>query len=788
MSALILALPMARGGVNWVTLFVSAVLGPLAMWLALRSTGRFPLLGILLAVVLAIVGLQLVPLPALLHRLSPGARGIFEMALGPLGLYPQARPITLDLPATALEFSKALLGLSAFVAAWASGSGRRRRSLLTGALALTGPLVATIVLGGALLGRAFIAPRFPFVNPNHLAGLLGLSSLVALGMAIRSRGHVRWLWLLAFTGAVVVLFASLSRGGIAAFLFGTSLFAIFGLRRGDSVTAAPRHSQRAFLVGVCFAVAIAVYLALDPLLLEVSTIRPGVGELKLALLAPAASMIRDYPLLGVGRGAFATAFTAYKTDTTQLTFTHLENEWVQSVLELGVPGGLLLLGTLVAAWWATARRRDLSWTEVGLLSGVATVAAQCLVDFSLELPGVSVPFMVALGLCASGTRSVRVNGLVAAGGAVLLSLAGASGVLLWRAHPLESTSARILMAEDPAGVSMAAREAVVWRPADYLTQATAGARLVEYDRCSEALPWLTRAMLLNPTAPEPHLYAARCLAASGQHTVARREYRLAFSFGRRDALTEALDRFPSLPELLQVVPDAPEGLMALGDLLIHDRPADAAVLYRKAVDDFGEARAALPLVRAVRATGDLSEALRLVRQRTAFVPSDSEAWRIAAELVLAVEGEEAALAEARLGLKAVPGAPALQVFLVERALFGLHYAEARRLAEEVVARSAEEIAGRHLLIAKILAAQGRLGEAIDQARSASGAQPYSALPLHTIASLCERAGRYDDAIAALERAAGLPSQDRSQYVTRLESLASAKRAQNERRLREGLSR
>ena len=49
------------------------------------------------------------------------------------------------------------------------------------------------------------------------------------------------------------------------------------------------------------------------------------------------------------------------------------------------------------------------------------------------------------------------------------------------------------------------------------------------------MPWLTRAMALNPTAPEPHQYVARCLAASGQGALARREYRLAVLYGSHAA-------------------------------------------------------------------------------------------------------------------------------------------------------------------------------------------------------------------------------------------------------------
>ena len=62
--------------------------------------------------------------------------------------------------------------------------------------------------------------------------------------------------------------------------------------------------------------------------------------------SPALQLVRDYPLTGIGRGAFGTVYPAYKTEPELVTFTHLENEWLQAPVELGLPAGLLLVGAL----------------------------------------------------------------------------------------------------------------------------------------------------------------------------------------------------------------------------------------------------------------------------------------------------------------------------------------------------------------------------------------------------------------------------------------------------------
>ncbi len=123
---------------------------------------------------------------------------------------------------------------------------------------------------------------------------------------------------------------------------------------------------------------------------------------------------------------------------------------------------------------------------------------------------------------------------------------------------------------------------------------------------------------------------------------------------------------------------------------------------------------------------------------------------------------------------------------MQRALAARHPAEAKRMAESMSARTPAEQAQRQLLVAAAFSAQGRLGEAIDRARSAAAAVPDSPWPLLAVASYCQQAGRLDDAIAAVERASSLPGQRRQEYQARLDELAAARAAQSQRRMTEEL--
>ena len=763
LAALVVAAPLGRGGVDLPVQLALAGLAAVALLLVSRGSERAPLLALPLLLAVAWGALQALPLPFL------GA-------------------VSRDPPATGRDLALGVAMLLAFTAAWAVAGTRRRRDLVLASLGVAGLAVALVALGSALLGLGpLLEPRVPFVNPNHLAGLLALTAFPVLGLALRRRGQARLLWLMGFVLVVAPLFLSLSRGGIGAFFGGAAVFLALASRRLRAPGMAPHPWRWAALTGLTAALGVVAYLALEPVLRELSTLRNAADESKLEMWRPALAMIRDHPLAGIGRGAFATVFPAYKSEPAQVTFAYLENEWLQPLLDLGAPAGLLLVGTLGLVWLRAARRRDLSSAEVGLLAGTAAVAAQNLVDFSLEFAGVGLPFVVALGLLTRGEWPARLAWRRLAGVAAGLLLVALAGAAFWRAHPTDRDGLAVLLAPDAAAAELAALEAARWHPADYLPVASAGIRWVEEDRCAKGLPWLSRAMALNPTAPEPHLFAGRCLAAAGQDAFARREYRLAFLYGRGDALREAADRYQAVDDLLQVVPLTGDGLLALGGLLsARSRPDDVVRVLRVALDDLLDARALLPLAGALLAAGELEEALTLALRRTLEKPLDPAGWQLAAA-VLSRQGEEDEARQVlQRGLSFLPGSPPLVEALVQRSLSARRPAEARRLAEGMAVRTPAELAQKQLLIAATLAAQGRLGEAIERARSASAALPASPGPLMTVAAYCQQAGRLDDAIAAVERAAALPGQAREAYQARLDELAAARAAQSQRRMSDQL--
>jgi tetratricopeptide (TPR) repeat protein len=290
-------------------------------------------------------------------------------------------------------------------------------------------------------------------------------------------------------------------------------------------------------------------------------------------------------------------------------------------------------------------------------------------------------------------------------------------------------------------------------------------------------------MRLDPTAAEPHRFAGRCLAAAGQDALARREYRLAALFGDGEALPEAMRRWSSLDDLLQVAPGTPQALLSLAALLAPERPADAAAVLGRAWTEFGELPALRWHASLALQLGDAEGALALAAAFRERQPLDPAGWTVAAAALDRLGRPDEAQRMLEDALARIPGSPAVLVPLAQRALARRLYSEARRLVESMSARTPPELAGKRLQVASILWAQGRYGEALEQARSAAGAVPDDPGPRTVVSSYAAAMGRYDEAIAALEGAAALPRAAAGAYEKRLAELREARQRQLDERNR-----
>jgi tetratricopeptide (TPR) repeat protein len=415
---------------------------------------------------------------------------------------------------------------------------------------------------------------------------------------------------------------------------------------------------------------------------------------------------------------------------------------------------------------------------VALLAGLASLFFHDLADFSLETLGVALPAAVALGLLSRRLSSVSVPGwayhlvgVVAGLGVVAASLAYERTVV-----PAQLAVVPSAAATDPRP---AAARALRYAPADYVIPSNVGASLEGRGQCRDAMPWLTSATALNPSAPEPHLLLARCLRAGGRAELARQETLLAIALGDPRGYDEAIQSQPVLADLLRSVPATPDHLLALAERLARPRPADAATVLRSVLDEYLDDRALLPLARAELALKQPAVALELARRAQAVRAPAREAWYLAYVARVEQGDVEGGIEELKAGVARFPGSSQLLGPLVERALSFQRYGEARRLTEEIGPSSAGEAAWKYLLLARVYAAQGRFAEAMQEDRAAAAAMPEWPAPLLQLANHAINANHYADAVAALEQACPMPGHDAgacARLLTRARELEAADEA------------
>lgn len=112
--------------------------------------------------------------------------------------------------------------------------------------------------------------------------------------------------------------------------------------------------------------------------------------------------LADAPLFGHGLGSFGTIFSAYQDE--QHVFAYpvdkAHNTYLEVLVELGLPFGLLLIALPFWLNWRILRGRSLGqggrFADIALASS-AVLAAHSLVDFSAQIPAIVLVWMALLG-------------------------------------------------------------------------------------------------------------------------------------------------------------------------------------------------------------------------------------------------------------------------------------------------------------------------------------------------------------------------------------------------------
>ncbi len=275
------------------------------------------------------------------------------------------------------------------------------------------------------LGRQALSSTF--VNRNSYATYAGLGLLAALAqlserwMSTRRRAtgarqriveflstsvatHA-YLLVAIFTISTALLLTG-SRGGVASTL--VALFALLLLTRRSGGKASlsgvvAQYTTVVIVIGGVFA------LSSD---LLVDRLQRGDAQ-RAGIYQQTWNAIDDHVYGGAGLGSFPQIFQLYRYEEkpNPQFVERAHNTYLENLVELGVPAALCLF--LSIAWLAYIcwrglgqRSRDLHYAALGCASTLL-VGLHSLVDFSLQIPAVTMTYMFLMGLAVAQSFSSR---------------------------------------------------------------------------------------------------------------------------------------------------------------------------------------------------------------------------------------------------------------------------------------------------------------------------------------------------------------------------------------------
>lgn len=397
-------------------------------WRPLRLSGLSFALGLMVVA----GAIQLIPLPqATLRTISPAAPSVitqFDLAARmqpdaphPLSIAPRD---TLNGLAAIGSLALLTVGLSRLL----SITGVRSLALaitIVGVLLAFAGIIQRPLFSGQIYG--FYTPNpggnpyGPFVNRNHFAGwmLMGLPlalGLLCAGMArglrrVRPGFRDRLLWLsspdasglLLQAGAVAVMTLSLiltmSRSGMAVALCALIAIGVLMLRRSSTT------GKRIAVIAVLAAIPLLVIARAGAHTIATRFASAEVADIngRLGPWQDAIRIVQQYPLAGTGLNTYGRAMLFYQEFNRPVHYAQAHNDYLQ----LAAEGGLLLTvpaAACIVLLVVGIRRRFTEetsettyWIRAGATTGIAAIAIQEIVEFSLQMPGNAFLFVV---LCA----------------------------------------------------------------------------------------------------------------------------------------------------------------------------------------------------------------------------------------------------------------------------------------------------------------------------------------------------------------------------------------------------
>jgi len=448
--AMILLAPLPLGSVSpWARtlLFLGACL-LLCLWVVRASLlGRLEIvrsyIWVFVVAYLLILCFQLIPLPhSLLASISPKAAEIYAALVpggpGSSGL----ESVTMNPDATVQEIFRVLTFAIVLFVFLNHFRDRRQVAGVLWAMVALGLFESFYGLAEKFSGNPhifWITPRDTvsvhgtYYNRNHFAGLMEMLTPAAFGFFLASlsarspswrasqlslfqrieqamsKGRAYTNVLLGLVVAAMFLAGvlSLSRGGTTGLLIGFLILFSFTRQEGGGGRGA--RTARVFVLVLLVALGLLFYRGVEGIVdrFEQLTEDDSSWEGRKELREAGARMFRDFPLLGVGGGAFRYVFPAYQPERYgDRVARYVHNDWLQVACETGALGAAVAcvgLGVFLLMLLRRMRSRQDPYSRLifaGAFAGVVAMLVHSLVDFNLYMVTANgLIFTVLLGIC-----------------------------------------------------------------------------------------------------------------------------------------------------------------------------------------------------------------------------------------------------------------------------------------------------------------------------------------------------------------------------------------------------
>ncbi|HUE71279.1 MAG TPA: O-antigen ligase family protein [Pirellulaceae bacterium] len=379
----------------------------------------------LLALFVVYIAFQLAPLPSeILSVISP-RRATHLQELEALGFKTSVSPLSLFPSVTFVHLLRVCAAIAVFLLiARIAASDRKASWRLVAPIVAIAALEASLGLAQVHLQQEIRPARGTYVNNNHFSGLLemALPFAVIYPVALIRRNRRSWdipiktavvASLVAAVAALIfsgILF-SLSRMGFVSSLFSLAFMALLAPVVRMVGTATGSRTRLALVIMSIVAALLVCVLALptDTLIgrfAQLAATETISQEGRLALWEESWELVGEYPLFGVGLGAYHSAYIKHKVSAPLLDDDYAHNDYLQLLVELGATGFAIVAAVVFLVFsnaLAAAHANTGSDSRLFALACAGSLAAILLhscADFNLYIPANVLCFSWILALSA----------------------------------------------------------------------------------------------------------------------------------------------------------------------------------------------------------------------------------------------------------------------------------------------------------------------------------------------------------------------------------------------------